>query len=64
MAVDLFDASIALVAQVWQTDAEMRRRSLFGQSPMERRSGRIIGITCGVIIALLGIAAFAIAVFT
>jgi len=62
--VDLLVALIDFVARLLHTDAEMRQRSLFGQSPMERRSGRIVGIACGVLIALLVIVAFVFAVFT
>ncbi len=44
---------IALVAVLWHTDAEMRRRSLLGESEIEKRIGRRFGILCAGVITLL-----------
>jgi len=40
--MNLFDGLL----EVWRTDREMRRRSLFGQSEMEKRNGVWVGIFC------------------
>ncbi len=32
--------------RVWRTDREMRHRSLFGQSEMEKRNGAWVGVFC------------------
>lgn len=40
--------------EVWRTDREMRRRSLFGQSEMEKRNGVWVGILC-VSLAVIGL---------
>jgi hypothetical protein len=47
---------IELVAEIWHTDSKIRHRSLFGESKMERQSGRFIALLCGGFIALLVIA--------
>lgn len=45
---------IELVARIWHTDSEMRDRSLFGESEMEKRSRRTVRWVCGsMILALL-----------
>jgi hypothetical protein len=47
--VDLIDA----ILHVWRTDREMRRRSLFGESEMEKRNGVWVGVFCVSLIALI-----------
>ena len=58
MAVMLVEL-IELVARIWRADSEMRDRSLFGESEMEKRSRRSVAWLCGGTIALLVLAGIA-----
>jgi hypothetical protein len=51
--MDFFAHLIDLVVQIWGTDREMRRRSLFGESEMEKRNGVWVGVFCASLIALI-----------
>jgi hypothetical protein len=44
---------IEVIARLWHTDAEMRRRSLLGESETEKRIGRRFGVVCAGLITLL-----------
>jgi hypothetical protein len=44
---------IEIIARLWHTDAEMRRRSLLGESDAEKRIGRRFGFVCAGLIMLL-----------
>ena len=49
----MFLQLIELVARIWSADCDMRRRSLFGESEMEKRNGVRVGIFCVCLIALI-----------
>jgi hypothetical protein len=52
--MDYFMAQlIDLVAQIWRADSDVRDRSIFGESEMERQSRRFVAWLCGSIIFLL-----------
>jgi hypothetical protein len=51
--MNLLGALIELVARIWHTDSQMRDRSLFGESEMEKKSRRTVAWICGGTIFLL-----------
>ena len=55
----MLEALIELVARLWHADSELRDRSLFGESEMDRRSRRSVAWLCGGAIALLILASLA-----
>jgi hypothetical protein len=56
---DFLGQLIELVAQIWETDTEIRNRSVLGESELERRSRRFVAWLCGGTIAALVLAGFA-----
>ncbi|MEO5914209.1 MAG: hypothetical protein ABIS50_08255 [Luteolibacter sp.] len=52
----MLEPLITLVALIWQTDSQMRERHVFGQSEMDKSSGRFTAWLCGGIIGLLALA--------
>jgi hypothetical protein len=51
---DFIGDLIELVAGLWQADSELRQRSAFGESEMERGSRRFVAWLCIGLILLLG----------
>ena len=47
---------IEIVARIWRSDSEMRDRSLFGESDMDKQSRRFVAWLCGGTIVLLALA--------
>ena len=61
---DFFANLIALVAQIWVTDEEVRDRSVFGESEFERNGRLFVARLCGGIIIGVAVAAVAWRWFT
>jgi len=55
---DFISYLIEFVARIWQVDSEIRDRSIFGESEMERDSRRFVNWLCGGIIFVLLVAGF------
>jgi len=56
---DFIGDLIELVASLWQADSELRDRSVFGESEMERGSRRFVAWFCIGLILLLAAVGFA-----
>lgn len=50
---------IELVARIWHTDSQMRDRSLFGESELDKQSRRFVARLCGGTILVLILAGIA-----
>jgi hypothetical protein len=50
---------IELVARIWQANSQMRDRSLFGESELDRPGRRFVAWLCGRAIVLLMLAGLA-----
>jgi len=44
---------IELIARIWEADSELRDRSRFGESELDKRSRRTVAWICGGAIAIL-----------
>jgi hypothetical protein len=44
---------IDLIARIWEADSEIRDRSVFGESELEKQSRRTVAWVCGGAIALI-----------
>ena len=51
--MDFLGDIVALIAQIWQADSEIRNRSLLGESEFDRQCKRSVARLCGGAIVLL-----------
>ena len=51
--MNLLELLIDWVVTIWQGDSDLRDNSLLGESPMDKKSRRVVGWICGSMIALL-----------
>jgi len=54
----LIESLIEIVAGIWQADTEIRDRSHFGESELERRARWFVAWLCGGFIVLIAVAGF------